>query len=74
MHLGHNHELSATIYQFYPKVRRLSAGEKEEAKRLLQLNVKPGDVKATICASTGKLVQTKDVLNIAKGSFIPDLI
>lgn len=68
--LDHNHELSEQRYRFYPKVRRLSAPEKEEAKKLLRLNVKPGDIKATICNSTRKQIQSKDMLNLASGRFL----
>lgn len=65
--IGHNHELSAKRYAFYPKIRRLSTGERDDAKKLLRLRVKPSDVKATICETTNKLVQTKDIFNIVSG-------
>lgn len=65
--LAHNHELSEERYHFYPKVRRLSVPEKEEARKMLQMHVKAGDVKAAICEATKKKVQSKDVMNIARG-------
>lgn len=65
--LDHNHQLSEANYQFYPKVRRLSALEKEETTKLLRLNVRASDLKETLCESTGKRIQSKHILNIAKG-------
>lgn len=65
VNVSHNHELSEKRHGYYPKNRRLSVEETEDAKKLLRLNVKPSDVKATICEATRKLVQTKDILNIA---------
>lgn len=67
--LDHNHELSEHQFSYYPKNRRLSPKEKEEAKELLKLRVKPSDLKATVCSATHKRVQTKDILNIAQGLY-----
>lgn len=72
--LNHNHEVSETQFGFYPKVRRLSLTEKDDAKKLLKLHVKPADVKATICEATKKRVQTKDILNLARGTVLISII
>ena len=60
-----NHELNEQLYQFYPKVRKLSDDEKSCAERMLAMKTKKKLLQHELENDTGKRVSLRDLTNIA---------
>ena len=60
-----NHEINEQLYQFYPKVRKLSDDDKLYAERMLAMKVNKKLLQHELKNDTGKRVSLRDLTNIA---------
>ena len=64
VHLDHNHRTGPEYTRFYAKQCQLSAQEKQEIARLLDLKAQPTAIAAAISRETNKVITTKKILNV----------
>ena len=59
-----NHEMNENLYEYYPKVRKLSVEDKSYAERMLAMNANKKMLQQQLKKDTGKRVSLRDLTNI----------
>ena len=60
----HNHTTSNVEFKHYTTNRKLDDDQRDDVKALIDLQVETKNIKTYIREKTGKVIQTKDILNI----------